>query len=78
MSVTVFGIRHHGPGSARSLLLALRESKPDAVLVEGPPDADGLLALADGSQSVAVNSSSRNTVRVYCLWLRGILPLCQR
>src|SRR5215208_8305977 len=46
MSVTVFGIRHHGPGSARSLALALRESQPDAVLVEGPPDADDLLALA--------------------------------
>lgn len=46
MSVTVFGIRHHGPGSARSLGLALRELKPDAVLVEGPPDADDLLALA--------------------------------
>jgi hypothetical protein len=46
MSVTVFGIRHHGPGSARSLAAALRELKPDAVLVEGPPDADGLLALA--------------------------------
>src|SRR5215210_1427066 len=46
MSITVFGIRHHGPGSARSLALALRESQPDAVLVEGPPDADDLLALA--------------------------------
>src|ERR1700750_3315582 len=46
MSVTVFRIRHHRPGSARSLALALRELKPDAVLVEGPPDADGLLALA--------------------------------
>ncbi|MBV8857429.1 MAG: hypothetical protein JOZ02_10900 [Acidobacteria bacterium] len=46
MSVTVFGIRHHGPGSARSVGAALRELKPDAVLVEGPPDADELLALA--------------------------------
>lgn len=49
MSVTVFGIRHHGPGSARSLALALRELKPDALLVEGPPDADELLALASHS-----------------------------
>lgn len=46
MSVTVFGIRHHGPGSARSLGLALRELKPDAVLVEGPPDADEIVSLA--------------------------------
>jgi hypothetical protein len=46
MSVNVFGVRHHGPGSARSLAAALRELEPDAVLVEGPPDADELIALA--------------------------------
>ncbi len=39
----VFGIRHHGPGSARSLLAALDAYQPDAVLIEGPPDADALL-----------------------------------
>ena len=43
----IFGIRHHGPGSARSLGRALNELKPDCVLLEGPPDAgDDLLALA--------------------------------
>ena len=36
---TVFGIRHHGPGSARSLERALGELQPDAVLIEGPPEA---------------------------------------
>jgi Family of unknown function (DUF5682) len=41
--VEVYGIRHHGPGSARSLLSALAEFQPDAVLVEGPADADHLL-----------------------------------
>jgi Family of unknown function (DUF5682) len=41
----VLGIRHHGPGSARSLRRALEELRPDVVLVEGPPDADGLLPL---------------------------------
>jgi hypothetical protein len=48
--VEVFGIRHHGPGSARSLVAALTEYQPDAVLIEGPADADPLLpwALADG------------------------------
>ena len=46
MSVHVFGIRHHGPGSARSLGAALGVLTPDVVLVEGPPDADGLIALA--------------------------------
>jgi hypothetical protein len=48
--VEVFGIRHHGPGSARSLVRALTEYQPDAVLIEGPADADPLLrwVLADG------------------------------
>ena len=45
MPVRVFGIRHHGPGSARSLLSALEASRPDAVLVEGPPDAEDVLPL---------------------------------
>lgn len=46
MAVTVFGVRHHGPGSARSLERALEELRPDCVLVEGPPEGDPLLALA--------------------------------
>jgi Family of unknown function (DUF5682) len=48
--VRVFGIRHHGPGSARSLVAALTEYQPDAVLIEGPADADPLLrwVLAEG------------------------------
>ena len=41
--VEVFGIRHHGPGSARSLVAALADYQPDAVLIEGPADADPLL-----------------------------------
>lgn len=45
MSVHVFGIRHHGPGSARSLCQALETLEPDIVLVEGPPEAEALLPL---------------------------------
>jgi len=45
--VHLFGIRHHGPGSARSLEHALEALQPDCVLIEGPPDADELLTLAD-------------------------------
>ncbi len=41
----MYGIRRHGPGCARSLLAALTELQPDIVLVEGPPDAQGVLAL---------------------------------
>jgi hypothetical protein len=44
--VHVFGIRHHGPGSSRALAAALRGLRPDLLLVEGPPEADGLVALA--------------------------------
>ena len=44
--VAVLGVRHHGPGSARSVLRALERLEPDLVLVEGPPDAQALLPLA--------------------------------
>ena len=43
---TVYGIRHHGPGSARSLRDALAGLGPDIMLIEGPPEADALVALA--------------------------------
>ncbi|RCK70993.1 hypothetical protein DT076_00435 [Desertihabitans brevis] len=48
--VAVLGVRHHGPGSARSVLLALTELQPDSVLVEGVPELDPVLPLlaADG------------------------------
>ena len=45
-AIHLFGIRHHGPGSARSLVRALAAIQPDIVLIEGPPDADELLPLA--------------------------------
>ncbi|MGW2251792.1 DUF5682 family protein [Kitasatospora sp. NPDC001660] len=44
--VTLLGIRHHGPGSARAVAAALARLAPDAVLVEGPPEADGIVGLA--------------------------------
>lgn len=37
------GIRHHGPGSARSVVTALDELQPDAVLVEAPADVEPAL-----------------------------------
>lgn len=46
MAHHVFGIRHHGPGSARSLRDALTKLRPDVLLIEGPPEADDLLPLA--------------------------------
>jgi Family of unknown function (DUF5682) len=44
--ITILGIRHHGPGSARSLLRALDQLNPQCVLIEGPPDADDMISYA--------------------------------
>ena len=38
-----FGIRHHGPGSARQLVAALQRLQPVAVLIEGPADLTELM-----------------------------------
>ncbi|MHA7682847.1 DUF5682 family protein [Cupriavidus sp. PET2-C1] len=46
MTVLYYGIRHHGPGCARALEAALAAQAPDIVLLEGPPEADGIVALA--------------------------------
>jgi hypothetical protein len=43
---TLFGIRHHGPGCARSLLAALDALAPDVILLEMPPEAEPLLVHA--------------------------------
>ena len=41
----MLGIRHHGPGSARSVVRSLDRLRPDLVLVEGPPEGDRLVPL---------------------------------
>lgn len=38
--ITHFGIRHHGPGCARSLSRALQSLQPDVVLLEMPADLE--------------------------------------
>jgi hypothetical protein len=50
--VTLLGVRHHGPGSARAVAAALAALHPDAVLVEGPPEADPIIALAGREEMV--------------------------
>src|SRR6266581_3788437 len=42
----LFGVRHHGPGSAASLVAALDRLDPAAVLIEGPSDTNDLLHYA--------------------------------
>lgn len=44
--IEVLGIRHHGPGSARSVAGALVELGPDLVVIEGPPELDALVPMA--------------------------------
>ncbi|MEL7523444.1 MAG: DUF5682 family protein, partial [Cyanobacteria bacterium J06553_1] len=44
-TLKIFGIRHHGPGSARSLVRSLQTLAPDIILVEGPPEATETLPL---------------------------------
>ncbi len=42
-SIQIFGIRHHGPGSARRLIAALEDWNPDKILIEFPADAQSEL-----------------------------------
>jgi hypothetical protein len=51
--VRIFGIRHHGPGSARSLIRALYDYVPDIILVEGPPDANNLIHFLGHPEMIA-------------------------
>ena len=45
MATFILGIRHHGPGSAKNVKAFLEDLQPDIVLVEGPPEADGILEM---------------------------------
>ncbi|MFS4551144.1 DUF5682 family protein [Comamonas resistens] len=49
-SIHFFGIRHHGPGCARSLLQALEALQPDCLLVEGPPEGEALLPMLQSAE----------------------------
>ncbi|BAL91682.1 hypothetical protein AMIS_64620 [Actinoplanes missouriensis 431] len=52
MPERLYGIRHHGPGSARAVVRELDRQPPDVLLIEGPPEADDLVRWAadDGLQ----------------------------
>ena len=45
--IHIFGIRHHGSGSARNLLRALEETKPDILLIECPSDCQPMIKFID-------------------------------
>jgi hypothetical protein len=46
----IFGIRHHGPGSGALLKRALDSLNPSSVLIEGPPEADGMIPFAGAAR----------------------------
>lgn len=53
MTLHLLGIRHHGPGSARSVVRALDALAPTAVLVELPVDTEAALAWVGDPELVA-------------------------
>ena len=69
--VAVLGIRHHGPGSARSVLAELDRLQPVMVLIEGPADAAPVLPLAAGPgmiPPVALLAYAPDAPRVSAFW----------
>ena len=69
--VAVLGIRHHGPGSARSVAAELDRLRPSAVLIEGPADADPLLDMVPDpslAPPVALLAYAPDAPRVSAFW----------
>ena len=50
--IEVLGIRHHGPGSARSVRRALDQLRPSHVVIEGPPELDEIARYAASEEMV--------------------------
>ena len=69
--VAVLGIRHHGPGSARSVLAELDRVRPSVVLIEGPADAGPVLPLVTEpglEPPVALLAYAPDAPRVSAFW----------
>jgi len=69
--VAVLGIRHHGPGSARSVLAELDRLQPAMVLIEGPADAAPVLPVAADPglvPPVALLAYAPDAPRVSAFW----------
>lgn len=64
--ISYFGIRHHGPGSCRNLMSALKVIEPDIILLEGPAEASGLVGMVthdDMKPPVAILAYQPDNVR---------------
>lgn len=69
--VAYYGIRHHGPGSARRVVEALENLRPVEVLVEGPVDLSDqlpLLAAPDMVPPVALLAFPKDCPEQACFW----------
>jgi len=67
----IFGIRHHGPGSASLLKRALDSLYPSRVLIEGPPEADGMIPFAGAAGmkppvALLVNATTDANAGFFC------------
>jgi Family of unknown function (DUF5682) len=51
-AVSIFGVRHHGPGSARAVSAALGQVRPDLVLIEGAPELTAVAHLAASADMI--------------------------
>ena len=61
MSVTLLGIRHHGPGSCRHVVQYLNELKPDLILLEAPSDVAPMLDFVPTLTQAQESLSKRST-----------------
>ena len=69
--VAVLGVRHHGPGSARSVVSELDRLRPQVILIEGPADAQPVLGLAADPEMVppvALLAYAPEEPRVSAFW----------
>ncbi len=62
MTVHLLGIRHHGPGSARSVIRALDELQPSIVLVESPAETTSAFAWVGGGAHASSDDPLRPPV----------------
>jgi len=64
--ITYLGIRHHGPGSCRNVMRALKKLRPDVILLEGPAEASCLVPMVtdeDMRPPVAILAFQSDNVR---------------
>jgi hypothetical protein len=57
--LAIFPVRHHSPACAWHINRLIRELKPDAVLIEGPRDASGIIPNPNSCTDFKWNATSQ-------------------